>query len=44
MKKFMEPEVNVEKLTVEDIITTSGSGEITGGESNGNVGGSGNED
>lgn len=30
MKEFMNPEINVEKFAVEDIITTSGGGSISG--------------
>lgn len=41
MKNFMEPEMNVVKFSVEDVITTSG---ITGGGADGNTGGAGNED
>ena len=43
MKKFMNPEIAVERLEVEDVITTS---DITGGGSGGNAneGGAGPED
>lgn len=39
-KTYTDPEVVVERLMVEDIITTSPGG-ITGGEGDGNTGGGG---
>lgn len=31
MKKFMEPEIEIVKFTVEDVITTSNGGEVEPG-------------
>lgn len=41
MKRYEEPNMQVNEFAVEDVVTVSG---ITGGENTGDLGGSGNED